>query len=216
MKIGKYPVKHTYKVSRIVADVISLGLVVLIVSSTISFFQRYDEFYSLIDTSNPEVLATLTANDPNYQWKQWLALIFPVLAVGILTAYIVLVLKSHKFSRYAVTKRNAQDCYDALAFCASLCKIPALVIVFDIMCIAQDKLLPQYGFSWFSWSVILYALLIAILIRYTSHRIATITAKPEKTESNTIKVKAVAVSEKKDTASKDNAPENDKNTKEDL
>lgn len=211
MKIGKYPVKHTYKVARIVSDVLSLGLVVLIVSATFAFLESYEHFYSLIDTSNEAALEALRQNDPDYEWRQWLSLIFPVLAVAVLVAYIVLVLKSHKLSRYDVNKRNAQRCYDAYAFGASLCKIPVLLIVFDIMCIVQDKLLMSaYGFSWFSWLTLLSLLMIAMIVRYTMHRLAHITAKPAAVSSNAVKVKAVAVS------SKFEASDENKDNKEDI
>lgn len=192
MKIGKYPVKHTFKVARIVADVLSLGLVVLIVSATVTFFDTYDQFYSLFDTTNPNALNALIENDPHYQWKQWLALIFPVLAVIVLAVYVVLLLKNHKLSRYAVTKRNAQRCYDAYAFGVSLVKIPVLLIVFDLMCIAQDKLLLSVnGFSWFSWLTILSLLMIVIIVRYTMVRLSHITAKSAEASTDTVKVKAV-------------------------
>jgi len=203
MKIGKYPVKHTYKVARIISDVLSLGLVVLIVSATFAFLESYKHFYSLIDINNEAALEALRQNNPDYEWQQWLSLIFPVLAVAVLAVYIVLVLKSHKLSRYDVNKRNAQKCYDAYAFGASLCKIPALLIVFDIMCIVQDKLLMSaYGFSWFSWLTLLSVLMIAIIVRYTMHRLAHITAKPAAVSSDAVKVKAVAVSSKPEDSDK--------------
>ncbi len=204
MKIGKYPVKHTYRLPRIISDVLSLGLVVLIVSATFNFFETYEDFYALFDTNNPTAMETLLKNDPNYGWKQHLAWIFPALAIAILIAYMVLVLKSHRLSRYEVNKRNAQRCYDAYAFGVSLCKIPALMIVFDLMCIAQDKLLmSMYGLSWFSWLTLLCAVLIMIIVRYTMHRLSGITAKPQAAKSDAVQVKAVIANKNdNDTAEK--------------
>ncbi|MBE6902622.1 MAG: hypothetical protein E7478_09115 [Ruminococcaceae bacterium] len=195
MKIGKYPVKHTYSIARIIADIISVGLAVLIVSATINFFVRYDKFLGYIMTDKGH--ATMLAHDPYYQTKQWLALIFPVLMLAVFVAYIILVLKSHRFSRYNITKRNAQQVSDAYTFCVSLCKIPVLIIITDTMAITQDKLLPQYGFGWFSWPVLLYTIILLIIIRYTRHRIDNITAAPTaESSSDAIKVKAV-VSQKR-------------------
>ena len=192
MKIGKYPVKHTYSIARLVADVLSVGIAVLIVSATLSFFKRYDDIYSSMLLMSDTAKETLLANDPNYEWKQWLALIFPVLMLAVFIVYIVLVLKSHKFSRYNVTKRNAQQCCDAYTFCVSLCKIPVLIIIADIMAIVHDKLLPQYGFGWFSWPVLLYALILAMVIRFTMHKLEKITAaKPAEGNADVIKVRAV-------------------------
>ncbi len=207
MKIGKYPVKHTYRIPRMIADVLSLGLVVLIVSATINFFGSYADFYAMFDTNNPTAMEALLKNDPNYEWKQYLAWIFPALALVILVVYIVLVLKSHKLSSFDVNKRNAQKCYDAYAFGASLCKIPALMIVFDMMCIAQDKLLnSMFGLSWFSWLTLLCVMLILIIIRYTAHRLVSITAKPQTASSDTVQVKAV-IAKKEDKAEENTTEE---------
>lgn len=195
MKIGKYPVKHTYKVSRIVADVLSLGIAVLIVSATFGFLQSYADFYNRIDLSDSAVAETLIKNDPNYEWKQYISLIFPLLAAAVFAVYLVLVLKSHQLRGFDINKRNAQRCYDAYAFGASLVKLPALMIVFDYMVIVQDKLLSGYygGLSWFSWLTVLCVLLILIAVRYTMHRLQRVTAKPQTAEeSSAIKVKAVA------------------------
>lgn len=200
MKIGKYPVKYTYKVSRIVADVLSLGLAVLIVSAAISFLQDYQDFYDRIDLSNSTVAETLIKNDPNYEWKQYISLIFPMLALAVMAVYAVLVLKSHQLRSFDINKRNAQRCYDAYAFGASLVKLPALMIVFDYEVIVQDKLLSGYygGLSWFSWLTVLCVLLILIAVRYTMHRLQRVTAKPQTTEeSSAIKVKAVAADHEK-------------------
>lgn len=210
MKIGKYPVKRTYRIPRMIADVLSLGLVVLIVSATFTFFKNYEDFYSMFDMNNPAAVETLLKNDPNYEWKQHLAWIFPVLALAVLVVYIVLVLKNHKLSSYDVNKRNAQNCYDAYAFGVSLCKIPALMIVFDMMCVAQDKLLnSMFGLSWFSWLTLLCVVLILIIIRYTSHRLVSITAKPQTAKSDAVQVKAVV-------AKKEDKAEENENTEEEI
>ena len=193
MKVGKYPVKHTYKIPRLIADVISLGLVVLIVSATVTFFGDYEAQLDILRIGQDNVETIVQNHDPSIAWRQWTALIFPALAVITLVLYLILTLRNHSFKRFNITKRNAQQCYDGFAFCVSLCKLPVLIIIFDIMCIAQDKLLPfpKYGFSWFSWSIILYGLIIAIIIRFTLHRLNSITAVTEAPRSDVIKVKAV-------------------------
>lgn len=200
MKIGKYPVKHSYKIARLVADVLSLGLAVMIVSATVMFMQQYQAYIDQFMLLTDEAVATLKENNPNYEWKQWLSMIFPALTLAVFVVYIVLTCKSHKFSRWNVTKLTAQKCYDAYAFCVSLCKLPVLIILINLMCVAHDKLLPVpiYGYSWFGFDTILpialYGILLAIVIRWTMHRMTNITAQPEKKESGSaIKVKAVAV-----------------------
>ena len=195
MKIGKYPVKFSYRIPRLIADVFSLAIVVLIVSATVVFFSDYEAQLNMLRIGQDNVETIIKNYDPTLAWRQWIALAFPVIALAVIVVYLVLTLTSHSFKRWEITKRNAQRCYDEYAFGVALCKVPVLVIVFDIMCVAHDKLLPfpKYGFSWFSWSLILYALIIAIIIRYTMHRITGITAKKQVAPSDAVKVRAVAV-----------------------
>lgn len=214
MKIGKYPVKHSYKIARLVADVLSLGLAVMIVSVTVMFFQQYQGFIDQFMLLTDEAVAALLENNPNYEWKQWLALIFPALMLAVFIVYIVLVCKNHKLERWNVTKLTAQKCYDTYAFCVSLCKLPVLVIIINIMCVAHDKLLPVqvYGYEWLSVDTILpialYGIILAVIIRWTMHRLTQITAKPEKTDSTAVKVRAVAAQKNEDNESGETAPEN--------
>ncbi len=212
MKIGKYPVKNSYKISQLVADVLSLGLAVMIVSVTVNFFQQYDSIINRFMLITEEAKQALLENNPNYEWKQWLALIFPALTLAVFVAYIVLICKSHRFSRYNVTKLTAQQCYDAYAFCVSLLKLPALIIIFDIMCVAHDKLLPVpvNGFRWLSVDtilpILLYGIIAAIIIRWTMHRISDITAKAQPAKSDIVKLKAVVAEKIKETESGKAAP----------
>ncbi|MBP1543299.1 MAG: hypothetical protein J6A16_04320 [Oscillospiraceae bacterium] len=193
MKISKYPVKHTYKIPRLIADVLSLAVAVLIVSATIGFFGDYESQLDLLRIGQDNVETIADSFDPTIVWRQWVALVFPFLTLAVIAVYIILTLKSHRLSRYSVNKRNAQACYNELAFGISLAKLPVLVIIFDVMCVAHDKLLPfpKYGFSWFSWSLILYLLIEVIVIRYIMHRLDSITAKKESAPSETIVIRAV-------------------------
>ncbi len=208
MKIGKYPVKFSYKIPRLIADVFSLALAVLIVSVTVSFFQQYDMLlYDIIGADNVQKI--VATEDPTLVWRQWIALVFPLLTVGILAAYLILTLKSHSFSRWQVTKRTAQKCYDAYAFCVSLCKIPALLAVFDVMYIVHNVLL-GVEVSLFSIQLILDAIMIAIIIRFTMHRLTGITAATEEVPARSVRVRAVAA--EKET----NGSNNDSDNKEEV
>ncbi len=192
MKIGKYPVKRTYKIAQLICDILSLGFVLMIVSLTVGFIDEYNE---LLNTLGAEHVANIAASaDTTIEWRQWLSLICPLLAVAILAVYIVLIFKSHKFSRYSVTKLTAQKCYETYAFFVSICKLPALIIVVDYTMIIHDKLrlAPLYDFGWFSATSILYLLILAIIIRYGMHRISKITERPAAAEPDTVKVRAVA------------------------
>ena len=195
MKIGKYPVKHTYKIPRMIADVFSIALLILIISGTVSFFRSYAALLAHINTfngENTEILAQYF--EQSIGWRFGLALIFPVLGAGVITAYIILVLKSHKFSGYNVTKLTAQKYYDLYSFCASLCKIPALLGIFDMMYIADQYLLGNKEISFFSVQVLCDILLIIIIIRFGIHRARSYEQAPEQAAepvSDKVKIRAV-------------------------
>ena len=180
MKIAKYPVKYKYKVARLVSDVFSLGLAVLIVSVTRYFLESYENLLDSIGAENVEILTE--QYNSGLEWRRWLALIFPALVVALFAGYIILTLKSHKFKRYNVTKLTAQECWNTYALCASLCKIPILMGIFDAMYIFHQNMLGQKE-SIFSIQIILDVIIIAIIIRFGMHRISSITA-PKDTEKN--------------------------------
>ena len=97
MKIGKYPVKHSYKIPRIIADVFSVGLAVFICSVEIMFMTVYDD--TLKTYIGGEALEKLMQADSSLGWKHWLTLIFPAAVLAVFAVYIVLVLKSHRLKR---------------------------------------------------------------------------------------------------------------------
>ncbi len=198
MKIAKYPVKYKYKVARLVSDVFSLGLAVLIVSVTRYFLDSYEQLLDSIGAENVEILTEQYI--AGFEWRRWLALIFPALVVALFAAYIILTLKSHPFKRYNVTKLTAQECWNVYALCASLCKIPILMGIFDVMYIFHQNMLGQKE-SPFSLQLILDAIIIAIIIRLGMHRIRSITApkETEKDEENISDSAKVRIRPAKDT-----------------
>lgn len=183
MKISKYPVKHSYKLARIISDVISLAIAFLIVNATLNFFPAYKRAINLIGSENIEEIV----NEYRYSltYRQYFAWIFPALVLGIFAAYLILVLKNHKFAKYNITKQNAQGVYDWYAFAVSLCKLPLLLGVFDMMYIFQQRMMFN-KVSLFSVQVVLDAVIIAIIIRLSIHRIRWMTAEtePQKKEEN--------------------------------
>ncbi len=183
MKISKYPVKHSYKLARIISDVISFAIAFLIVNATLNFFPAYRRAMILMGNKNVEEIV----NEYRYSltYRQYFAWIFPALVLGIFAAYLILVLKNHKFAKYNITKQNAQSVYDWYAFAVSLCKLPLLLGVFDIMYIFQQRMMFN-KVSLFSVQVILDAVIIAIIIRLSVHRIRGLTmeTEPIKNESS--------------------------------
>lgn len=202
MKIGKYPVKHTYKIPRLISDVFSVGLAVFICSVEYMFLTVYED--TLVRYIGEEQLQALSQADSSIGWKHWTTLIFPALVLAVFAVYIFLVLKSHRFSSLNITKRNAQKVYDMYALCASLCKIPALMLISEMMMITQNKLLMSEE-SWFTIQLVLDLFIIVLLISFFRRMILRFTAPVESTaNSGAIKVKAVVKSEEPEITSDEN------------
>lgn len=188
MKIGKYPVKHSYKLARIISDILSLAIAYLILNTTLMFFPQYKKAINLIGNENLDIVREYGYS---LAYRQYFAWIFPALVLVIFAAYLILVLKNHKFAKYNVTKQSAQPVYDWYAFAVSLCKIPLLMGVFDVMVIFHQRMMFN-EVSLFSVQVVLDAIIIAIIIRLSVHRISALTKteKPEKSaESGGVKAK---------------------------
>lgn len=205
MKIGKYPVKHSYKIPRLISDVFSLGLAVFICSVEIMFITVYED--TLSHYIGEEQLQTLSQTDSSLGWRHWLTLVFPALVLAVFAAYLILVLKSHRFKGVNVTKRTAQKVYDLYALCVSLCKIPALMLISEMMMITHNKLLMSDE-SWFTIQLVLDLLIILLLAAFFRRLIRRIT-EPEQTaeDSGTIKVKAVVKSEEPESTGENNDTE---------
>ncbi len=171
MKIGKYPVKHSYKIPQLISDVFSLAIIMVIFTATAAFFDDYAALLDRMRYGADNVATVVEKYDSSFVWRQWLALIFPALAVGVVVAYIILLFKSKKFANWNITKLTAQIYYDTYAFCVSLCKIPILLAIFDIMYITHQKLFGNDEISWFSIQFILDALIITIIVRFGIHRL---------------------------------------------
>ena len=123
--------------------------------------------------------------------------------LGVFAAYIILVLKSHRFKGLNVTKRNAQKVYDMYAMCVSLCKIPALMLISEMMMITHNKMMMSEE-SWFTVQIVLDLLIIALLIAFFRRMLQRITEPEQTPEENTIKVKAVVKSDEPETPADNN------------
>ena len=195
MKIGKYPVKHSYKIPRIIADVFSVGLAVFICSVEIMFMTVYND--TLKTYIGGEALEKLMQADSSLGWKHWLTLIFPAA-----------VLKSHRLKGFNVTKRNAQKLYDMYALCASLCKIPALMFISEMMMITHNNML-MADEGWFTLQLVLDLLIIAILICLFRHLMQKMTEPEVHEESTAVRMTAVV---KEEPAVPSEAPETNDTT----
>lgn len=187
MKIGNYSVKHSYKPARIISDVLSLGITVLIFFSTLNFFPLYKARINEIGAVN---LAIVAEYRYSLSYRQYFAWIYPALAVIIFGVYLILILKNHRFAKYDITAANAQSVYDWYAFAVSLCKIPLLLAVLDMMYVFHQRMMFN-EVRLFGFQYILYALLIVIVVRLSVHRIKGLTQKEKKSnKADDVDVKA--------------------------
>ena len=189
MKIGKYPVKHSYKLARIISDVLSLAIAYLILNATLNFFTQYRIAINKIGNENMMIVYEYGYS---LAYRQYFAWIFPGLVLGTFAAYLILVLKNHRFEKYNVTKQNAQAVYDWYAFAVSLCKLPLFLGIFDMMYIFHQRMMFN-KVSLFSLQLILDVFIILIIYRLSVHRIRALTRteKLTKTESGGVKAKIV-------------------------
>ena len=187
MKIGKYPVKHSYKIPRLITDVFSVGLAIFILSVEYMFMTLYEEN---LRTNIGENIDKLAQADPTIGWKHWITLIFPAAVLAVFAVYLVLVLTSHRMSRLNITKRNAQKVRDLYALCVSLCKIPALMFISEMMMITHNKMLMSDE-GWFSVQLVLDLVVIALLICVFRNLMIKATEPVQSAEENTVHVRAV-------------------------
>ena len=192
MKIGKYPVKRSYKIPRLISDVFSVGLAVFICSVEIMFLTVYED--TLTRYIGEEQLQKLAQTDSSIGWRHWLTLIFPALVLAVFAVYLILVLKSHSFKGLNLTKRTAQKVYDLYAMCVSLCKIPALMLISEIMMITHNKMLMSDE-NWFTIQLVLDLLIILLLISFFRRMIRRVTEPEQTADGDVIKVKAVVKSD---------------------
>ncbi len=173
MKISGYTVRLRHKPARVICDVLSLGVVIFTFMSTHIMIERYPEL------QNPAFRAAFI--------KLWA---FPMIALIPLALYLFMIFSNHRMKRYKITEDNAQDVYDWFAFVCSLSKLPVLVAVADAMITYQSRLIGQET-PLFSIGYIFYALILAIIIRFSMHRIRKITEPPKSAEASSgIKVTA--------------------------
>lgn len=195
MKIGKYPVKHSYKIPRLITDVFSVGLAIFILSVEYMFMTLYEEN---LRTNIGENIDKLAQADPTIGWKHWITLIFPAAVLAVFAVYLVLVLTSHRMSRLNITKRNAQKVRDLYALCVSLCKIPALMFISEMMMITHNKMLMSDE-RWFSVQLVLDLVVIALLICVFRNLMIKATEPVQSAEENTVHVRAVVKEETPET-----------------
>lgn len=174
-KIGGIEIKRTYRPTRIVCDVVSLAMLVVIIINTLDLM-RFSRFAAGIGI---------------------LPLLFPLAGFGMCAAYIILTFRSLKFGKYKITKQNAQSVYDWWTFSLSLVKVPLLFALFD----GEYMYLgwAEHGRTKFSFLIFVYLVLALIIIRLTRHRLKSLTAVKKSAKDNSaVKVRAKVIDDKQE------------------
>ncbi|MDY4588987.1 MAG: hypothetical protein SPD47_11110 [Oscillospiraceae bacterium] len=187
MKIGKYPVKRSYKIPRLITDVFSVGLAVFILSVEYMFMTVYEDNLRQNIGENIDKLAQA---DPTIAWKHWITMIFPAAVLAVFAVYIILTNTSHRFSSLNITKRTAQRVSDMYALCVSLCKIPALMFISEMMMITHNKMLMSDE-GWFTIQLVLDLVIIALLICFFRRLLERITQSGETSTDTAVHVRSV-------------------------
>lgn len=185
MTINGIYVKRGYTPARIISDVISLGITGVIVYMTVTFKARY----SAAVNAAPNAWQLLEEYRYSLATRYRIAWIFPALCAAVFAAYLILTMTDRVFKKASVTKKNVRQIYDRYAFTVSLCKAPVLMIVFDYMYIAQQRLMFR-SVSFLSASAVIYALLTVIIIRAGAHKIMSFKDKDERSRVSDGGVKA--------------------------
>ena len=174
-KINNIEIKRTYRPTRIVCDVVSLAMLVVIIINTLDLM-KFSKIAAGIGI---------------------LPLLFPLAGFGMCAVYILLTFRSLKFGKYKITKQNAQSVYDWWAFSLSLIKVPLLFALFD----GEYMYLgwAESGKMSFSFLIFAYLLIALIIIRLMSHRFKALTAvKKSSNNEDTVKVKAKLADDKQE------------------
>ena len=181
MKIGNFEVIYTHKPAKVISDFIALGITLFQFLSAGNFTVKH-----------PEIKQEMARMDFIMLWC------FPVVCVITLAVCLVLTFKSPRFEKYNITEDNAQSVFDWYVFAVSLCRLPIMFSLTDAELIVQERLITGGNKSLFSFTYILCALVLVIIIRFSMHRITSLT-KTNNTEKNgRLFIKSEAVDDNKE------------------
>ena len=179
MKIGEHKVKRNYQIMQMVVDALSVIILIVIFQCFFTFKEALEQFNSEdILAHNPEVATE--------HLRTWLpTVIWAILAVVFVGVSIFFTFKNRKLpKKYKINAQNAQKYSDIVVTAITCIRIPVLLGLFDALYIHQQRILNSQA-SVFSLQIILDAILIAIIIRFSMHRVRAIEPKEEE-KSHTI------------------------------
>lgn len=161
-----------------VVDAFSVMILIVIFQCLFTFRDALDQFNKQdILAYNPEV--------SQEHLRTWLpTIVWGILAVVFVGVSIFFTFKNRKLpTKYKINAQNAQKYSDIIITAITCIRIPALLAIFDMLFIHQQRILNSQA-SLFSLQVILDAVLIAIIICFSRHRIRAIEPKEEENEKS--------------------------------
>lgn len=171
MKVGEFKVKRNYLIAQMVLDAVAFIILIAIGQCVFSFGKFIEQQNKLIHETNSEVAGLVV-----WQWNIiWLVIALAVVAVSLLMIYMPRKMPK----KYIVNKENVQKFSDIVITAITCIRIPALLIVFEGMCIHQSVLTRNFG-GIITLQIPLDIVLILIIVRFSIHRIRIIQPKPDK------------------------------------
>lgn len=171
MKVGEYKVKRNYLIAQMVLDAVAVIIMIVICQGVFAFGDFIEEKNALIHSSNNEVTGLVV-----WQWNiVWIV----IAAVVIIASLLMIYLPKKMPKKYIVNESNVQKYSDIVITAITCVRIPALLAVFEGMCIHQSVMRRMYE-GIFTLQIPLDILLAVIIIRFSIHRVRII--QPEKEE----------------------------------
>lgn len=170
MKVGEYKVKRNYLIAQMVLDSVAVIIMIVICKCVFTFGDFIESQNKLIHDSNGNVTGLVV-----WQWN----IIWIVIAVLVIAASLLMIYLPRKLpKKYTVNSDNAQKYSDIVITAITCVRIPALLAVFEGMCIHQSVMVRNYD-GIFSLQIPLDILISIIIIRFSIHRVKLIQPKKE-------------------------------------
>lgn len=162
MKIGTIKVKRNYQIAQMVLDAVAVIIFIVIVQGVLSFGTYITEMNESILKYNPDIEGLV-----EWQWNiVWIVIAAIVTVVSLLMIY----LPRKMPKKYIVNSDNAQKYSDILITAITCVRIPALLAVFEGMCIHQSVMIGVTD-GIITLQIPLDILLALIIIRFSVHRL---------------------------------------------
>ena len=162
MKIGTIKVKRNYQIPQMVLDAVAAIIFIVIVQCVLSFGEFISETNESILKVNSEITGLIV-----WQWN----IVWIVIASLVIIASLLMIYLPRKMpKKYVINNDNAQKYSDIVITAITCVRIPALLAVFEGMCIHQS-IMTGVTEGIITLQIPLDILLSVIIIRFSIHRV---------------------------------------------